>query len=82
MSDEDTVRKFATIIGVGRLYGPYERPLTAKGTKRKPIFLWKVTDQEGVLAFLSIMLPHLSVRRLARALECLADMIVQKPYIQ
>jgi hypothetical protein len=75
MTDEDVIRKFAAIIGIGVVNGPYFR------NGRKAIWQWKVTKRSDVLSFLNVVLPHLGARRASRVQECIADMVPQKPYI-
>jgi LAGLIDADG DNA endonuclease family protein len=64
MTDEDVVRKFCSILGVGKVFGPY------KQGDRKPTWQWAVQGQKAA-DLLYAMLPHLGQRRTAAAREVL-----------
>jgi hypothetical protein len=68
MADEDVVRRFAEIIGVGKVYGPYgpydyEPP---KRLQKKPTWMW-VCEGRRASEALEALRPWLSARRLAQA---------------
>lgn len=64
MTDEDVVRRFAAIMGVGPVRAPrQQRP------DWKPIFEWYVQDASDVVAVIERLLPWLGDRRRAKALE-------------
>lgn len=66
ITDEDVVRRFHTVVGVGNLNGPYQR-----SAKHKPVWQWTAYAQSARQVF-ELLLPHLGSRRRARVLEVLA----------
>ena len=76
MTDEDVVRRFHTIVGVGHVTGPYQPQRRTPGHPYKVVWQWKCGRNEDTLALLYIMLPALGDRRQVKALECLTDMVV------
>ncbi len=56
-TDEDVIRKFHQIIGMGVVYGPY------KNKNYKPMWHWKVGRRDHALAFLYAIFPFLGKRR-------------------
>lgn len=66
-TDVEVIDRFAAIVGVGVVYGPYRRRST-DGFRRKPAWLW-VAEEHDALDALALLGPWLSGRRLARALE-------------
>lgn len=63
-TDEDIVRKFAAIVGIGKVYGPY-----SYSEGRKPFWKWNADNGFEVFHLLSEMAPRLGNRRYARAKE-------------
>jgi len=61
MTDEDVVRSFAGVLGVGRVYGPYQY----KGN-RKLVWEWTAVTAQAQAA-LERLLPYLHSRRRAKA---------------
>jgi hypothetical protein len=68
-TDEDVVRMFYNIVGIGSMTGPFRR------IGVKPFWTWRCGTQQDVVSLLSIFMPHLGTRRLAKALECVGDMV-------
>jgi hypothetical protein len=68
MSDEDRVRRFCEVVGVGNVTGPH--PNTKPN--HKPIYRWKVGSFEGVQAVITMLWHWLGRRRRTRAKELLA----------
>jgi len=68
MTDGDTVQRFASILGLGRTYRPYDRGLNCK-----PSYTWRLTSFEKAQAVIAMFWPWLGVRRKKRALEILAE---------
>lgn len=66
-TDVEVLHRFADIVGVGVVYGPYRRRST-DGFRRKPAWLW-VAEEYDALDALALLGPWLGRRRLARALE-------------
>lgn len=74
MTDEDSVRRFHEALGVGHVYGPYD-----KGP-HKPSWLWKAGIFEEVQFVVAALWSGLGSRRRSRASEVLAAATL--PYIQ
>jgi hypothetical protein len=69
MTDEDVVRKFHQIIGIGHLYD--EQPQRAGN---KLAWKWYIGRQEDVLNFCALMQPYMGERRAAKMAECIGDL--------
>ena len=65
MTDEDVVRRFASIIGEGRV------SKAIPGFPRKPIWLWRLGTKAKVSALIELLYPYLGERRRAKADEIL-----------
>lgn len=65
MSDLEPLQEFHRIVGVGRLYGPYQRGKS----HWKPFWEWKATSFEATQAVGAMLWPWLSPRRRARFRE-------------
>ena len=61
MTDEDVVRKFHKIVGIGRVHGPYN--YSTKSIKRKSSWYWCIQTFERVQAIAAILWPWLGTRR-------------------
>jgi hypothetical protein len=57
MTDLEPLEKMRTLFG-GRIYGPYLQVRSSK-----PIYSWRLQEQEGVRRFICQMYRHLSPRR-------------------
>jgi hypothetical protein len=66
-TDEEVIQRFDEVMGIGMLYGPYERS-ESNGYPRKPLFRW-VASTYDALDGLQLLSPWLSQRRLERAFE-------------
>jgi hypothetical protein len=66
-TDEEVVRRFDAIIGLGRVYGPYKNS-ECDGHKRKPFWAWAASGEDAFDAMQMLAL-WLSKRRLQRALQ-------------
>jgi hypothetical protein len=64
MTDEDTVRRFARIVGVGQLSGPHEH-----GVGRKQTWIWSLCKSDYVIAIIAALWPFLGIRRQSKATE-------------
>jgi hypothetical protein len=66
-TDKDVIDRFDDIVGIGRVYGPYEGD-DQDGYKRKRVYRWVASGYDGydVMQFLA---PWLSSRRLGRAFD-------------
>lgn len=63
MTDEDIVRRFAVVVGVGSVHVRSKRP------PRKTAYQWTVSDAADVLHVLGLLWPYLGERRQERAAE-------------
>lgn len=66
MSDEDVVRRFHSVVGVGHVNGPY-----LDSDRKKPTWVWQTGSFEAVQAVIAFMWPWLHSRRRARMRELL-----------
>lgn len=81
-ADRDVAERFHQVMGVGRLYGPYQ-PSTSRadGTPHKPFTRWGVTDKLGIEEAATLIGPELGERRtkrLGEALDALATQVVTR----
>lgn len=72
MADEGIVRRFHQTIGMGRVYGPYQKGPTQKGTIPKPQYQWLASGREA-RQIIHRLLPYLGSRRRARAMEVMSS---------
>lgn len=71
MVEEEPVRRFSSVVGIGKVYGPYANGSGAKdGYPRRDFFMWVADGPDAALAFAEIK-PWLSTFRLDRAAEIL-----------
>lgn len=58
MNDEESVRRFAAAVGVGKVYGPYENLAATRrdGSPRQPGFIW-LAEVENADAAARLLLP-------------------------
>lgn len=75
-TDEDVVRKFCGLIGLGKVYGPY---ISGK-PRHKPTFHWHVSGHEKCQAILAAFWGFLCSRRQSRAKEALLFGAKLRPY--
>jgi hypothetical protein len=68
MTDEDVVRGFHATVGVGAVYGPYEKT----NPKWKPCWKWMTTNIHDFHKFAEMIGPFMFSRRSARLAEVLA----------
>ena len=61
MTDEDVVREFAAVVGVGTVAGPRDN-----GPGRKPSWRWDTTNYEHTQAVVAALWPWLKSRRRER----------------
>lgn len=74
-TDEDVIRKFAFIVGVGGVLGPQR----LKNPKWKPIWTWWCTTAEKASALLVAFHPFLGKRRRAKAEDFLKAFAEARP---
>jgi len=67
MTDEDVVRRFHEIVGMGNVNGPYDHG----GNKLR--WRWEIGVLQDFREFVEMMSPWLGTRRSGRALELLAE---------
>ena len=65
MTDEDSVRRFHSYIGLGKVTGPVPR----KNPRWKPYWVWAVYNFEYVQAALALLWDGLGQRRQDKAIE-------------
>ena len=68
MSDEDVVRRFHAVIGVGNVTGPYE----SDGAGTKLLWVWQTGSFEGVQHTMTVLWPWLHSRRKEKIKELIA----------
>ncbi len=71
MTDEEAVRRFAEVVGVGKVYGPYGGYGYRDGHERRPVFMWVASRVDAGVAY-ALMEPWLGESRRLRADEVLA----------
>jgi hypothetical protein len=71
MTDEDVVSKFADIIGVGTVHGPYQ----ARQVNFKPYWSWHCGKRQDILNFVALFAPLMGTRRADRMTECFNDLV-------
>lgn len=77
MTDEDVVRRVCGIVGLGKVYGPYQPPPAGPG--RKPLWVWVVTSWDNVEAVWALFAPWLGIRRGEQFLRVLAHRPLSLP---
>lgn len=82
-TDEDVVRTFHRVVGIGKIYGPYGYN-NGTGRRRehhKQYWKWAVSDRRGIEVLADTLGPYLLHRRWERMNECL-DGIAQAPSVR
>lgn len=69
MTDEDVLRKFSEVVGIGRFYGPYQ----PKNPAAKPIWRWTTTKKDEVEKLFGLIGAWLGERRRAKFELSIAD---------
>lgn len=64
MTDEDIVRRFADVVGVGTVSGPCQHK-----ARTRPYWRWSVSNRKGSVYVLAMFFPYLGERRRGLALE-------------
>ena len=75
MTDEDVVRRFHRLIGIGQFHGPYSAKPKLDGTPSKLCWTWHIGTREHLLNFCSLLAPMMGERRAAKMNDCLADLV-------
>ena len=70
MSDEDVIRRFHQLVGVGSVVSRCAR---VEGYKAQ--WTWQISAQEDVLNFCGLLAPHMGERRLAKMSVCINDLV-------
>jgi len=65
-TDEDVVRLFRQVVGVGKIYGPYKY-----GENRKPYWKWQSYSGEDGVYVLEALLPYFLSRRATKAVAAI-----------
>jgi hypothetical protein len=68
-TDFDVIEKLNSIIGCGRINGPYDRSTPRK--KKKPFLVWCLHEITPQIELMNAILPHMGKRRSERIKECL-----------
>jgi hypothetical protein len=74
MTDRDVLERFQRAVGLGVIYGPYN-----KGSSRKPMFAWRVGGRQDREHVLRLLYPLLSVRRQEAADRFLERHVMRRP---
>lgn len=74
MTDRDVLERFQRAVGLGVIYGPYN-----KGSSRKPMFAWRVGARQDREHVLRLLYPLLSVRRQEAADRFLERHVMRRP---
>jgi hypothetical protein len=72
-TDEDVVRKFYEIVGVGNFSGPF---MYKSSKMKKPQWRWQTAKQAHVLFVICKFFPYLSQRRKEKAVEVIRNRII------
>jgi hypothetical protein len=72
-TDPETVHFFERVVGVGKVYGPYQPKPDRHGTIRKPFWVW-VAYGAAARRAITVLAPWLSQRRLERIREVYAGL--------
>lgn len=80
MTDEDVILRFAAIIGVGKVYGPYgyKNDSNRRRERHKQYWRWSVSDKEGVTTVAKMLLPFMGQRRSAKLNEAIEAVALLK----
>lgn len=73
MTDEDVIRRFAAVVGVGKIYGPYGYA-NGKSRRRehhKQYWRWTAATKHSVLAAAQMFLPWMGQRRAQKLNEAI-----------
>jgi hypothetical protein len=79
-TDPETVKFFGAVVGVGKVYGPYQHKPDRHGCVRKPFWVWVAYGPSAYRA-IGLLAPWLSKRRLARIRQVYAG-FQPPPYSQ
>jgi hypothetical protein len=66
-TDEEIIDRFAEVLDVGTMYGPYS-PYGGTEHRKKPMWVW-VAREDAALDAIALMWPWLGTRRRTRASE-------------
>lgn len=77
MTDEDVVRRFTEIIGLGPHTGPHAR--RAQTASRKPSWEWRTSRSDEIETVIRLLYPHLGMRRRLKADEMLSALASVTP---
>lgn len=77
MTDEDVLRRFSEVVGLGKLYGPYQ----PTNPKAKPIWRWTLRRYTELVELYELIGPWMGQRRSARFVSAL-EANAQNPFRQ
>lgn len=69
MTDEDVLRRFSDVVGLGRFYGPYQ----PTNPRALPIWRWMTTKNSEVATLFELIGPWLGKRRTRAFEHAIAD---------
>jgi hypothetical protein len=75
-TDEDVIRKFAEIVGVGSVHGPRYRE-----GRQKPIWNWRSCRWDDIYYILDLFIDYLGQRRLDQFLKVIT-IRTDRPYVR
>jgi len=80
MADEESVRRFHSAVGVGKVYGPYEhRAATLRdGSPRRPSFVW-IAERDSADAAARLLLPWIGSEKAAAIDRICGDLEIDPP---
>ena|SRR3990172_6194191 len=73
ITDEDVIRRFCRVLGVGKVYGPYAHNGSA-AKNPKPMWVWQTARFEHIQAVVAMLWSWLCERRRAQASRVLRQM--------
>lgn len=76
MTDKDVVERVCTIVGRGKIDGPY---ISNKTLGKTPMWRWRTSGWMSVQAFIAMIWSWLGDRRRSRAKEILLDTRIHRP---
>ena len=71
MTDEDVILRFAAVMKIGKVYGPYAHKVGTSRENYKQYWRWTVADKDGVTIAAQMLLPFMGQRRSAKLKEAI-----------
>ena len=73
MSEQDVLDRFTSIVGTGKVYGPYKGQGSKTPAHYKPMFHWKIRQITEIQRILRLFYPYLGERRRSEAAGVIAS---------